>query len=388
LYDPSKPWVSKVRDDGQLAADVVGYVDDFRPSGPSKHEAWFASRRASSYLNYLGIQDASRKRRGSTRTPGAWAGAVVITRKDGVYVTVSEEKWKKAKEMLSEMGTMIKDDPKHLPRKRLEQIRGFLTYVVRTYPPLKSYLLGLHQTIDGWRLNRDSEGWRIPDNQLRDWLQERTGVEVIEDTVAPDTVEAKPRLIEDIRALTSLMSAEKPILRRVRSKAGRKVVYTFGDASEAGFGRTLQVEDKVYYQFGQWSARADGRSSNWREAQNLLDGLTTAVKEHCVTGMELFIFTDNSTAESTFWKGYSKNKELSRIVLSMRKLEMEEDLVIHVIHVSGSRMINQGTDGLSRADQSTGVMQGLPMSDLFLYTCRLQKDLKNSDQPLRNNSRA
>ena len=39
-YDPSKPWVSKVREDGLIAADLVGYVDDLRPSGGSQQEAW------------------------------------------------------------------------------------------------------------------------------------------------------------------------------------------------------------------------------------------------------------------------------------------------------------------------------------------------------------
>jgi hypothetical protein len=37
---------------------------------------------------------------------------------------------------------------------------------------------------------------------------------------------------------------------------------------------------------------------------------------------------------------------------------MTHGLSLHVIHVSGKRMIAQGTDGLSRADHSTGVMTG------------------------------
>ena len=34
-------------------------------------------------------------------------------------------------------------------------------------------------------------------------------------------------------------------------------------------------------------------------------------------------------------------------------------MILHVIHVSGRRMIAQGTDGLSRGDHTTGVMQGM-----------------------------
>eukprot|EP00978_Attheya_sp_CCMP212_P033801 scaffold138352_cov25-Attheya_sp.AAC.1 len=41
---------------------------------------------------------------------------------------------------------------------------------------------------------------------------------------------------------------------------------------------------------------------------------------------------------------------------------MRHDIVLHVIHVSGKRMIEQGTDGLSRGDHSQGVMRGMPMT--------------------------
>jgi hypothetical protein len=77
-YDPSKPWVYKVRlEDGRIAADLFIFVDDLRPTGPSQKEAWLAARQAASTLNYLGIQVAPRKRRASSRNPGAWAGGVI-----------------------------------------------------------------------------------------------------------------------------------------------------------------------------------------------------------------------------------------------------------------------------------------------------------------------
>jgi hypothetical protein len=48
-------------------------------------------------------------------------------------------------------------------------------------------------------------------------------------------------------------------------------------------------------------------------------------------------------------------------VLRLRRLEMENNMIIHVVHVSGKRMIDQGTDSLSRADHLEGVMQGRSM---------------------------
>jgi hypothetical protein len=45
-YDPGLPWVSKVTrdDDGKIVADVVEFVDDLRPLGGSRKEAWQAAR--------------------------------------------------------------------------------------------------------------------------------------------------------------------------------------------------------------------------------------------------------------------------------------------------------------------------------------------------------
>jgi hypothetical protein len=148
-YDPNLPWVRKVRlEDGGIAADLFIFVDDLRPTGLSRKEAWQAARRAASKLNYLGIQDAPRKQRGSSQSPGAWAGSVVCTGKEGVHVLTSQEKWDKAKQLLQEVKAMLEYDPEKLSRKRLEQIRGFLQYVVQTYSNLGSYLIGFHMTID------------------------------------------------------------------------------------------------------------------------------------------------------------------------------------------------------------------------------------------------
>jgi hypothetical protein len=42
-------------------------------------------------------------------------------------------------------------------------------------------------------------------------------------------------------------------------------------------------------------------------------------------------------------------------------MEMHNDLIIHVIHVAGTRMQAKGTDGISGGDKSMGVMRGIPM---------------------------
>ncbi|CAJ1960068.1 unnamed protein product [Cylindrotheca closterium] len=75
-------------------------------------------------------------------------------------------------------------------------------------------------------------------------------------------------------------------------------------------------------------------------------------------GVEIFLFTDNSTAESVFYNGNSSSKRLFHLILRLRRVQQEADLILHLLHVSGKRMIAQGTDGGSRGDLNQGVMTG------------------------------
>ena len=75
----------------------------------------------------------------------------------------------------------------------------------------------------------------------------------------------------------------------------------------------------------------------------------------------MFIFTDNSTTESAFYNGTTSSKTLFNLVLRVKKLEIMHSVKIHLIHVSGKRMIAQGTDGISRGNQLEGVMAGKSM---------------------------
>jgi hypothetical protein len=287
-YDPSKPCVSKMRlEDERIAADLFIFVDDLRPTGPSRKECWLAARHAGSKLNFLGIQDAPRKRRDSSKSPGAWAGGVICTTPEGVFVLTSREKWNKAKAQLEEVRLMILKDPEKLSRKRLEQIRGFLQYVTQTYTSLASVLIGFHMTIDSWRPGRDQLGWRVAHSlweQIKkddeDWSRAQVEIEDV-----PITVKAVPRFKEDIEALQRLMKAEMPPLKRAHCKRTAKAFYGFGDASGSGFGATIQVDAGIRYEYGQWCSEVtEERSSNWRELNNLVEALESLVVDYSMRG--------------------------------------------------------------------------------------------------------
>jgi hypothetical protein len=69
----------------------------------------------------------------------------------------------------------------------------------------------------------------------------------------------------------------------------------------------------------------------------------------------------STTAESAYWKGSTKSKGLFEWVLRLKALEMEYNIILHLVHVSGKPMILQGTDDISRGCHLEGVMVGRPM---------------------------
>jgi len=378
-YDPTRAWVYKVRlKDGRVAADLATYVDDQRVSAPSDREGWRASRRVASINNFLGLQDAARKRRGPSQEPGAWSGSVIRTTNDEVAVLVSQEKWEKGQAYVSELRDMWaagenQEGVRRGDRKRLETIRGFLQYLTKTYPSVTPYLKGIHLSVDGWRPDRDRDGWRkakrsrdVRGSEVEEeWGGKEVGW-VVSSSEAPKRVGLVPRFETDSEALAEFFGPPLPPVRRVRGRIVIECFYGFGDASGTGFGSTFasgRAGFRVHYRFGQWCTEISEESSNYRELRNLVDAVEQLVLEEDLKGVEIFLFTDNSTAEGAFWKGNSSSRKLFELVLRLKKLEWEFGLNLHVVHVAGKRMIAQGTDGMSRADFTEGVMAGHAMGD-------------------------
>jgi hypothetical protein len=77
-----------------------------------------------------------------------------------------------------------------------------------------------------------------------------------------------------------------------------------------------------------------------------------------IRGTELFIFTDNFVTESVFNKGAATSPYLHGLVERLKMLQLYGGLFIHMIWIAGTRMIEQGTDGLSRGDFNSGVLIG------------------------------
>ena len=102
-------------------------------------------------------------------------------------------------------------------------------------------------------------------------------------------------------------------------------------------------------------------SSNYKELCNIVDTIEFDVKSDLLSGTKMFIFTDIIVVESCFYKGISYSRTLFDLVLRLRKAETRTGMKLHVIHVAGTRMIHQGTDGVSHGNLLEGVMAGSNM---------------------------
>jgi hypothetical protein len=287
-----------------------------------------------------------------------------------VYKLITQSCWDKAKRILGEFTKLFarecantKSDKKPevwLPRAVLESGRGFLIYITRTYTTMIPYLKGLHLTIDSWRPNRDADGWKLPTAPGAMWNVDETPEE------APAMVRAVERFEQDLRALKMLMQSPHPPPIPVRASAMACAAFMFGDASGTGFGQSFWLlgGEEIDIFHGLWDDKAAEQSSNWREFYNQVLGVERGLEKGTITkGTELFLFTDNFVTERAYFSGTSKSKTLFELILRLQHLEMKGELFVHLIWVAGTRMIEQGTDGVSRGDLVNGVMGGKAMLD-------------------------
>ena len=374
-YQGSLPWIMQVREDGKLATAVCQYIDDLRTCASSEKDAWDASCRIGKVLTSLGLQDAARKRREPSQTPGAWSGATVVMTGDQVYQSVTQDRWVKTQGLIrwiagsiglrDEVSEKVLSDvdkdtmvgatcQSPINHKRLESARGFLVYVANTFKAMVPYLKGIHLTLDSWRDHRDQEGWKIP-HSLREKL------EIYEDVgkeAPPLMVQGAARLGEDIIVLMQFTSVAAPPLIPARPSQSL-AMFVVGDASGTGFGGSTWKSGDLGIRatVGAWDPKVMRESSNFKEAYNLVLLLEHQIQAGEVeVGSEVFIFTDNSTAERAFNKGSSTSKLLHGLVVRIRALEMKGVIFPRFVWIAGERMIAQGTDGLSRGDQTCGVM--------------------------------
>ena len=114
-------------------------------------------------------------------------------------------------------------------------------------------------------------------------------------------------------------------------------------------------------------------SSNYKELLNLVELLEEAVNSGVLEGVEVFLFTDNITAKYAFLKENPSSETLFNLLLRLRKLQMHGNMILRLIHISGTRMIDCEINWLSRRITHEGVMAGNNLLDfgplnIYIYT--------------------
>ena len=155
------------------------------------------------------------------------------------------------------------------------------------------------------------------------------------------------------------------------------VHYGMGDTSGNGYGVAIHVKGKLYFRYGDWSTKKGERLSNYRELNNYMMSVKQLYEEGILKDCELFLFTDNFVADCAYYKGFSSSRALFLLVLRLRKIQMTGDMNIHLIHISGKRMIASGIDGLLRGVYNEGFMRGIPM--LKFLPLHLSADERSSE---------
>ena len=180
-YDPTKPWIYRWDAvNNRIAASFCTYVDDIRTWAEGEDHCNEVTHTIAAKINYLGQQDAPRKRREVSQEPGAWAGATVATVPGkGVFASVLPEKWNKARGIVKKWLDCAPEKEEEdwvVNRKELEKDTGFLIHVCLTFENFKPYLKGFYNTLNGWRWDRDEDGWKRSNKNWKEfWAIMDTG---------------------------------------------------------------------------------------------------------------------------------------------------------------------------------------------------------------------
>jgi hypothetical protein len=167
---------------------------------------------------------------------------------------------------------------------------------------------------------------------------------------------------------------------------------SFGDGSGSGAGGTVQVLGKdgrcphMEAWMGTWRPHVHSFSSNWKELRTLVHTLERELgsngRLHQAT---MFYFTDNVVTYYIVSGGSSGSPELQKLLRRLKTLELTLSIRLEVVHVPGTHMITQGTDGLSRGIRLGGgrfartpeaevqrIFEGVPVTSRTVAWARAQ----------------
>ena len=385
-YNPAKPRVSKIQSvsNGKTfyAAECIAYFDDGRVIADTSDKSKRANRQVCAGIQWLGNQDAARKRRPGGMRPGAWAGGVTHTDQGLARRFLSQMKWDRLKTEIKWIWEHAKS-AKPMSRLEFRQKRGFLNHACGTYGFLRPYMRRIHLSHDTWRSNRNPEGWKSTAEQLAEELYSDIHGDIASQILEqredqePEIVKAVPGLQRDMETMMRFTSTPTPVMVIIRPVRGAMwVAYGFGDASQEGYGGGLAIDKRgspPKFRSGFWCSEVAERTSNYRELRNLRDTLQEDAGKGRLAGMEVWLCTDNEVAERSFYKGSSDSEQLYSLIVDLNEMALKGQFILHVVHCAGTRMIQQGTDELSRGETHVGNLLNPECNEIPLHRTSLDR---------------
>jgi hypothetical protein len=303
-----------------------------------------------------------------------------------VYVTVTQDKWEKGKVLIqslwqhieavglshegADVSSLLMDD------KESEIARRFLIHLSMTFETLTRHLKGFHLMLAANLPRRNDDGWKLSDAEWMTYLlakvdgqmtQEEADqcyavTEPLKSSKPPTSIHLTKHLRDDLFELREMFDLDKPPEFQVRRQSVHLLLYGLADASGGGLGSTVTVLGSgTRCHVGVWGKDDENESSNFKEFENVVLTIEGEARHGLFQGSSMYLFTDNSTIEGALFKGNTPSRKLFILIVRFRKVQMATDAEIIVSHISGTRMIAQGADGVSRGLLTEGVTSGLDM---------------------------
>jgi hypothetical protein len=263
------------------------------------------------------------------------------------------------------MASKLLDMTEPLSALTLSVVVGTLESVVEGTPRRRGrgYLRELYAVLHGTTFADEEKGLAQLENLAEDTRID--GESTTLDEVAASqgtTLDGRQKYFRDV-ILTDSCRVElqwwidtlssKTCCQTVNSARGHVFTPTWGDGSGTGTGGTVDapVLDLTQWQ-GSWLPASAWRTSNWKELKTLRLTLELIERDPSLTqavqGTTVFYFTDNVVTYYIGHSGASGHKSLHVLIMAIKELERKLQVQLEVVHVPGTVMIVQGTDGLSR----------------------------------------
>ncbi len=358
-YDPSLPRVMLLRKDGELATRQKTYVDDCRVAARGRDRCWLACKQLKSGMNTRGNQASDRKYRPPGLAKGPWKGEIIHTDTPFPMKSTTGKKWGKFRTGLLAIQA-LGGETGFIDTVSLRRTAGLGVNVTDVYPEGRCYLKGFFNALEAFRAGRDPDGWRLAESwdEARE-LDSRGVADAMVGQDYPLVTRITSELRAHVDALLSLFASEAPLALPLRPTDKGKLRYVGGDASAEGFSWATQYPSgRLETRHGLWEEAFARGGSNLREAQNQVNHLLADVRAGRHDGCEVWCVTDNAVWAAVWNKGMSSAQHLFSLVVDLKVACRDHEVWLHLLHISGDRMIACGLDGISRGNHDAGVALG------------------------------